>query len=177
EQHVAARAHGGLEVELAALRIPQEQGPVARAQQLGDLGEDHVHHLADVEGRGERLADLVEHRELVDGALELAKQVAGLHPTSLTSARVNLLSSLTVAQRLLQRHTCASSSAPDRRAGARCSRASVCASTSRSRASASRASGASASTLIPSGSPGKRLRRDWNRGANGAGRDPPWPSP
>src|SRR5207248_4321318 len=80
-----------LEVELARLRIAQEQGPVAGAQQLGDLGEDDVHHLADVERRSERLADLIEHRQLVDGALELAEQVAGLHPPSVTSARVILL--------------------------------------------------------------------------------------
>ena len=78
-EHLAARADRRLEVQLSRLRVAQQQRPVAGLQELGDLGQDEVHHLADVQGRGERLADLVEHRQLVHGALQLAEQVACLH--------------------------------------------------------------------------------------------------
>ena len=71
--------HRDLEDQVLLLLVDEEQRPVARAQHLAHLLHDEGEHLVDVEGAGQRPADVVEGLELLHLPLQLVQQVAGLH--------------------------------------------------------------------------------------------------
>src|SRR5207253_4925492 len=79
EQLIGPGAHRGVEIELAAAAVLEQKRPLPRLEELADLRENDVHHLADVQRRGQRFADLVEDRELVDGALQLPEEILPPH--------------------------------------------------------------------------------------------------
>ena len=66
-----ARAGAGAQHELARRRLELEDRTAVRSRELGRAGDDRRQHLVEIEARADRLADLAERAQLVDGLREL----------------------------------------------------------------------------------------------------------
>ena len=79
---LVARADAGPQHEILGLGLELEDRAAVRPRELGRARDDRRQHLADVEARAHRLADLAERAKLVHGARQLPQRALHLTRTA-----------------------------------------------------------------------------------------------